>query len=274
MKLRLLTLIAIVAAVLPLSAQMLNPITWANSIEMTSDTEGVIKFTATIEPGWHLYSTSLPEGGPNPTAVTYDTLQGVELTGDLTPSRPAPETVDMVFHLKLGWWTDDVTLTQAFRLTSPSYAIEGYISYQGCNDESCIPPTKEYFTFKGGEAAGAGTTATPDDNATPATPAPGTDTAADTSAWWEPVDFDGVGGADTAASIGDQSWWYIFIWGFLGGLVALLTPCVWPMIPLTVSFFLKKGGKDRGKAIRDALTYGAAIIVIYLVLGLDRKSVV
>lgn len=268
MKLRFLTLISFVATMIVASAQILNPIVWTTSIEMTSPTEGVIKYAADIENGWHLYGTSLPDGGPNPTAVTYETLEGVELTGELTPSRPAPETVDMVFNLKLGWWTDNVTLSQTFRVKGANYAIEGYISYQGCNDESCIPPTKEYFTFKSGDKASAAApapTVADEPSEVPAA-APGVDN----SGWWTPVDFSSVGGNDNAAtsSIAEQSWWYIFIWGFLGGLVALLTPCVWPMIPLTVSFFLKKGGKERGKAIRDAITYGVAIIVIYLVLGL------
>ena len=93
-----------IATVIAASAQILNPVTWTTSVEMTSNTEGVVNYTASIEEGWHLYSTSLPDGGPNPTSVTYDLLEGVELVGELTPSRPAPETIDMVFHLKLGWW--------------------------------------------------------------------------------------------------------------------------------------------------------------------------
>ena len=172
MKLRLLTLVAMIATVIAASAQILNPVTWTTSVEMTSNTEGVINYTASIEEGWHLYSTSLPDGGPNPTSVTYDLLEGVELVGELTPSRPAPETIDMVFHLKLGWWTGDVTLTQAFRLTAPAYNIEGYISYQGCNDESCIPPTKETFSFKGGDKSAAPVATTTTDNASTENAAP------------------------------------------------------------------------------------------------------
>lgn len=264
MKIRFLTLLAAIATtVIGATAQILNPITWTSSIEMTSDTEGVINFTATIEDGWHLYATELPAGGPNPTAVTFDTLTGVELIGGLTPSRPAPETLDAVFELKLGWWVGDVVLSQKIHITDPSsYAIEGYLSYQGCNDESCIPPTKEYFNFSAGTAPAAASEGASD-------PAAASGSSTDRSSWWNPVDFAAIGGdSDAGTSIGEQSPWYIFLWGFLGGLVALLTPCVWPMIPLTVSFFLKKGGKERGKAIRDALTYGIAIIVIYLVLGL------
>lgn len=268
MTLRLLTLVTVLTIAFAAVAQIVTPITWTSSIEMKSPTEGTLKFAAAIEPGWHLYSTVIPDGGPNPTTVTYDKLEGVELVGDLTPSRPAPETVDMVFNLKLGWWTDEVTLSQDFRLTNndDAYTIEGTLSFQGCNDESCIPPSKEPFSFAGKEPTPSSAVSPEATATTPAAPAT---TATDNSGWWTPVSFESFESADAAASdISEQSWWYIFLWGFIGGLVALLTPCVWPMIPLTVSFFLKKGGKDRSKAIRDALTYGAAIIVIYLVLGL------
>lgn len=234
---------------------------------MTSDREGVMKFNATIEDGWHLYSTDLPDGGPMATKATYDILEGVELVGDLTPSRSAQETIDLVFNLKLGWWTNDITLTQPFRLTADSYRIEGEITFQGCNDESCIPPSRESFAFSGGAPAAIA----PTEEATPEAPAADSSTAIDSRGWWTPADFSpfAAEASDTAAgSIAGQSWWQIFLWGFLGGLIALLTPCVWPMIPLTVSFFLKKGGKAKGKAIRDALTYGIAIIAIYLTLGL------
>lgn len=277
MKLRLLTILAILAIALQASAQILNPITWTSKLSMTSDTEGTMTFTADIEPGWHLYSTTLPDGGPSPTTVTYDILEGVELVGSLTPSRPAPEKMDDIFGLKMGWWTDNITLTQQFRITAPSYKIEGAVSFQGCNDESCIPPSNEAFSFAGGkpktaEAETAAATLPSEPSEKSETVEPAVDEpapAASKESLWAPVDFAPFGADKAGASdIGSQPWWYIFIWGFIGGLVALLTPCVWPMIPLTVSFFLKKGGKDRGKAIRDALTYGAAIIVIYLILGL------
>lgn len=263
MKHRLLAILSVIFTVIGASAQILDPITWTSALEMTSAREGVISFKASIEPGWHLYSTTLPEGGPNPTTITFTTLDGVELIGTPTPSQPPVEQVDMVFQLKLGWWVDGVTLTQPFRLTADSYKIEGSIQYQGCNDESCIPPSREPFNFSGGAAA-----ATPSDRL----PEEVTEPAAATSDadLWAPADFSSFAAEADAAnpSVEDAGLWYIFIWGFLGGLLALLTPCVWPMIPLTVSFFLKKGGKDRGKAIRDALTYGIAIIVIYLILGL------
>lgn len=272
MKSRLLTIIIIIAAAIGASAQMVNPIVWKTRLAMTSDNEGAIIFTAAIEPGWHLYDIDLPEGGPDPTSVAFDILDGVELRGKLTPSRPAPVTVDPVFDLRLGWWTDSVTLTQKFRVTNPgAYRIAGALSFQGCNDESCIPPTREDFAFEGAAKAPAEAAAEADTAAAQGqqiSSVPG-GAPSDPARWWAPADFSPFGTDSAGATdIGSQSWWYIFIWGFLGGLVALLTPCVWPMIPLTVSFFLKKGGKDRAKAVRDAVTYGIAIIVIYLVLGL------
>ena len=249
-----------------LSAQMLNPIKWTVSAEMTSSSEGVINYTASIEQGWHLYGTSLPDGGPKATAVSYIRLEGMELIGDLTPSQAPVEKMDLTFNLNLNWWEQDVTLSQRFRLKdgSKGYAVEGEITFQGCNDGSCIPPTREPFELisEGFVPAQADAAPGSDDvvaSAVKQTPQSEAD-------WWKPVVFPD-NGETTSQNIADSSWWYIFIWGFIGGLVALLTPCVWPMIPLTVSFFLKKNN-NRAKSVRDALIYGGGIIVIYLGLGL------
>ena len=249
-----------------LSAQMLNPIKWTVSAEMTSSSEGVINYTASIEQGWHLYGTSLPDGGPKATAVSYIRLEGMELIGDLTPSQAPVEKMELPFNLNLNWWEQDVTLSQRFRLKdgSKGYAVEGEITFQGCNDGSCIPPTREPFElisegFVPAQADAAPVSADVVASAVKQTPQSEAD-------WWKPVVFPD-NGETTSQNIADSSWWYIFIWGFIGGLVALLTPCVWPMIPLTVSFFLKKNN-NRAKSVRDALIYGGGIIVIYLGLGL------
>ena len=249
-----------------LSAQMLNPIKWTVRAEMTSSSEGVINYTASIEQGWHLYGTSLPDGGPKATAVSYIRLEGMELIGDLTPSQAPVEKMDLTFNLNLNWWEQDVTLSQRFRLKdgSKGYAVEGEITFQGCNDGSCIPPTREPFElisegFVPAQADAAPVSADVVASAVKQTPQSEAD-------WWKPVVFPD-NGETTSQNIADSSWWYIFIWGFIGGLVALLTPCVWPMIPLTVSFFLKKNN-NRAKSVRDALIYGGGIIVIYLGLGL------
>ena len=234
-----------------------TPITWDNSFEMVSDTEAVASFTATIDNGWHLYSTQLPDGGPTPTVVVWDKISGLEPTGDLTPDHAPIEKVDEMFELTLSWWEQKVTLTQHFKVTDPSTVhLEGYVEYSSCNDETCIPPTKEPFTFSG-NASAATTDNASEQNAANAQ----LSAASELPATWTPVD---TSGAEDSQS---GSLWYIFLGGFLGGLLALLTPCVWPMIPLTVSFFLKKSG-SRAKSILNASVYGLSIIIIYLLLGL------
>ncbi len=173
----------------------------------------------------------------------------------------------MTFNLKLNWWEGDVVLSQKFRLKdgSKGYAVAGVITFQGCNDGSCIPPTREPFEVVSEGFAGetAAEVEPAQNNEVSVASSEASSSAVD---WWKPVVFPD-NGETTSQNIADSSWWYIFIWGFVGGLVALLTPCVWPMIPLTVSFFLKKNN-NRAKSIRDALIYGGGIIVIYLGLGL------
>ena len=234
-----------------------TPITWDNSFEMVSDTEAVASFTATIDNGWPLYSTQLPDGGPSPTVVVWDKISGLEPTGDLTPDHAPIEKVDEMFELTLSWWEQKVTLTQHFKVTDPSTVhLEGYVEYSSCNDETCIPPTKEPFTFSGNASAATTDNASEQDAANAQLSA-----ASELPATWTPVDTSGTEDSQSG------SLWYIFLGGFLGGLLALLTPCVWPMIPLTVSFFLKKSG-SRAKSILNASVYGLSIIIIYLLLGL------
>ncbi len=141
----LMAAIVLSALLSSLSAQILNPVRWEVSSEMTSPTEGVIRYSATIEPGWHLYGTTLPDGGPKATSISYDRMEGVELVGELVPSQAPVEKIDMTFNLKLNWWEGDVVLSQKFRLKdgSKGYAVAGVITFQGCNDGSCIPPTRE-----------------------------------------------------------------------------------------------------------------------------------
>ncbi len=244
-------------------AQIVSPIVWNVTSSMTSDKEGEIVFAATIEDGWHLYGLSLPEGGPKATSIVFENVEGMKLIGELTPSIAPTEKVDMVFHLTLNWWEKDVKLVQKFQLTgNKGYSVSGVITFQGCNDGSCIPPSREAFEVSSPGYVAAPAVETSGNDVPAQVSAP---SIADESGWWAPVTF--PEGEQGAHSIADSSWWYIFLWGFVGGLIALLTPCVWPMIPLTVSFFLKKNG-SKGKSVRDAMIYGAGIIVIYLVLGL------
>lgn len=268
MKRYLLAIIATLAVISGVHAQILKPVTWNSSVEMNDERNGRLIFKASIDEGWHLYGIDIPDGGPNPTTFTFDKVEGMTLNGDITPSRKPHEQVDMVFHLKLNWWEDKVDFYQDFTLNEPNgaYLVEASVRFQGCNDGSCIPPSTETFDFKGGNVVSQNTPSEEslqtDDKTSNAPSAQ--ETAA--NKWWNPVEFTD-GASDNTASIAESSWWYIFLWGFIGGLVALLTPCVWPMIPLTVSFFLKKSNSRR-RSIADAFTYGCAIVVIYLVLGL------
>ena len=264
---RFFALLTLAVCAVALHAEILTPVKWTSEVKMTDDSHGVMTFTATIDDGWHMYSTNLPKGGPQPLSITLDTADGVTLDGELTPSKAPHEQVDNVFHMKLGWWTDAVTITQAFTAAKPDYYIEGYLTYMVCNDVTCQAPTKEQFIFKGTAQAAAQPAA--EDSEAAVIPMTELKPAEEVNAdqLWAPVDADAAAQAEEQGSTSSHSFWYIFIGGFLGGLLALLTPCVWPMIPLTVSFFLKKN-VSRASSIRDAMLYGGSIIVIYLLLGL------
>lgn len=261
-------------------AQIFDPVKWKSAIKMTDATNGVVTFTATVDAGWHVYGTQLPSGGPEPTSVQWNN-QGVKLVGGLTPSKAAHKQHDETFDMDLSWWTGSVTLSQKFTVTAKEYKIEGSIRYMACDDENCTPPKSESFSFKGTatQAPVAETVQAPTANAAPADTAttlaqPVAAVGAGDSAvaspthdqLWAPVTAIEGGNADVE-DIADRSLWYIFWACFLGGLLALLTPCVWPMIPMTVSFFLKKSG-SRAKAITNATTYGLSIIIIFLLLGI------
>lgn len=274
-------------------AQILTPVKWTKSVKMTDDRNGVITFTATIDNGWHMYSNDSPADGPTPLSVKWKNTKGVKLVGGLTPSK-APTTIDdEAFMMKVRQWEGKVTLTQKFTVTEDKYNIDGDLQFMSCNDQTCTPPATESFSFTGK----AGTPpkenteeeAKSDDKAQDpaqeekAEDAAVTDTATTTllagdsidaaatstssgGDLWAPVKFtDSESGENTQGS-GNRSLWFLFGACFLGGLLALLTPCVWPIIPLTVSFFLKKGN-SKTKSITSAVTYGISIIVIYVLLG-------
>lgn len=252
--------------------QKLDPITWDVSVESNGPEEATVRLAAKIESGWHLYGFNLPEDGPNSTRITFDTPEGTEAVGALTPSRQPIEQFDPVFSLKLSWWENDIAFTQKFRITdSKAHDLSGTIYFQGCNDQACIAPQRIPFDVRIGTGAPVAVPAVEEAEEPVETPAAAAPKAtADESGWWEPVEISAEESSEEA--IADSSLWVIFLWGFGGGLIALLTPCVWPMIPMTVSFFLKKSG-NRRKSIRDALIYGASIVVIYLSLGLAITAI-
>ncbi|MDE5935509.1 MAG: thioredoxin family protein [Muribaculaceae bacterium] len=249
-------------------AQMLDPIHWSANVTMSSEKAGVITLDAQIDEGWHLYGLSLPEGGPNPTTIDFTLPAGVTLDGEIVVSEKAIEKLDEIFQMPLSWWASDVSFTQKFVVAdgvSVPFNIGVSVGFQGCNDETCVAPKTETFDLVAGGNGGAGEASEEVSAGSTANVAAVKDNVSSgLSDLWAPVVFDNI---DEQAQISNTGWGSIFIWGFLGGLLALLTPCVWPMIPMTVSFFLKKTS-SRSKAIRDALTYGVSIVVIYLVLGL------
>ena len=276
-------LIAILALAGTAGAQIMTPVTWKSEMTMTGDDKGKIVLTATIQYGWHMYANDIADGGPQPLELTFPKLDGVKLDGKFTPSKAAHRQMDDMFGMELAWWTEGVTLTQNFTATKPEFAIEAMVRYGACNDENCVPPARETFSFTGKAKVKAAAPAeektepavTEETEAAPteAADSAATDSVAAIAALensdapsdlWTPVKYED---ASETSSISQGSLWYIFFTCVLGGLVALFTPCVWPMIPMTVSFFLKKG-KDRSKSIRDAVIYGLSIIVIYVALGL------
>ena len=294
----MLALIALVA-----QAQILTPVKWKIKLDDKGGApEKEIVFTATADKGWHLYDMNLPEGGPVSTSFTFETLNGAELIGQPVPSVKPTTVYDEQFAMNLRWYPGTVSFTQKLKVTDPAkFKAEGEVEFMACNDETCLPPDQIPFSFDKksihvdpARAANSSTTEvdkedataiqpdtqvvaeeaselnTPDPAAkeTPATTSPkASDSLTDSPNLWSPVIDQLKSFGDSTVSAADTSWLFIFFAGFLGGLIALLTPCVWPMIPMTVSFFLKRT-KDRKKAIRDAITYGLSIIVIYLVMGL------
>ena len=250
-------------------AQIVNPVDWSKSIKLNDDNQtGQITFVANVKSGWHFYGMKMPQGGPRPTRFIYSKVSGAELVGATQPSRQAVEKIDEVFNLALTWWDSNVTFTQEFKRTDNGpVEIVGEIEYMSCSDKSCTPVNHEEFMLTVGASDVAQAPVAAVDTAKTELISAQEASPIDESKWWNPVSFENTDNGDNPTNISESPWWHIFLWGFIGGLLALLTPCVWPMIPLTVSFFLKKSS-NRKKSIRDALLYGGAIIVIYLILGL------
>ena len=244
-------------------AQIQDPVQFKTELKTISDTEIQIVFTGTIDEGWHVYSTDLPEGGPISATFNTDKMEGLELDGKLIPQGKEIENYDKMFEMNVRYFEDKATFIQKLKVTAANYFIEGYLQYGSCNDENCLPPTDIEFSFSGKGAANAPATAPAESKKEE----PSVSSTISTADYWAPViDKLNAFGEETAQTT-NQSWFYIFFAGFIGGLLALFTPCVWPIIPMTVSFFLKRS-KDKKKGIRDAWTYGASIVVIYVTLGL------
>ena len=297
---RIMTVATLMLVSILAMAQMQTPVHFSVSQKQVSPSEVDVIFTGKIDKGWHVYSTGLPDDGPISATLTSETSEGVKAEGKLKAQGKEISQFDNLFGMKLRFFENNVTFVQRYKLTAEKYHIKGFLEYGACNDQSCLPPTQVEFDYTGTgkpEQAAAKEKKSKDekvnvndnlnananlnlnanvddkakedslnlnDNLNPESLS--LKLAVDSTALWTPVidelqEFNG--NTDQ-----NRSLFYIFLMGFLGGLVALFTPCVWPIIPMTVSFFLKRSKDDKRKGIRDAITYGISIIVIYLALGL------
>ncbi len=276
---------------LALQAQEM-PVKFTTQQKQVSPTEVDVMFTAKIDKGWHVYSTDIPEGGPQSAVMHTEKAEGAQPVGGLIKQGKEISEDDKIFDMKVRYFENNVTFIQKYKITGKTYNIKGYLEYGACNDEMCMPPSTVEFEYsgKGPEDAPAAEPQKEEQPEEAAAPLPvaaldGSDTTAvataDTTMAGVAVDSALIASAKSSwwsssidplkelngGNISDRSWLYIFLMGLLYGLLAVFTPCVWPIIPMTVSFFLKRS-KDKKKGIRDAITYGISIIVIYLALGL------
>jgi len=270
-------------------AQMMTPVHFTSQLKELKGGEGELVFSATIDAGWHVYSTGLGNDGPISATFNAVKMEGAEAIGKLQARGHEIKQFDKLFDMELRFFEKAVTFVQKIRFTKPEYDIDCYVEYGACNDESCLPPSEASLKVKGKSpgkseevrvkseefATAAVPEAEKDDDA-PAVKDSLTAVKSDSLivengssslSLWQPViqELNAYSGENPSGE--SMSWWLIFLEGLLGGFIALFTPCVWPIIPMTVSFFLKRN-KDRSKAIREATTYGLSIVVIYVLLGL------
>ena len=293
---KMMTLATLLLIALFANAQMLNPVKFSTQLKTNGTAEAEIVFSGKIDAGWHVYSTNLGSDGPISATFNVTKLDGVELVGKLTPRGKEIAQYDKLFEMKLRYFEGSVQFVQKVKFTKPNYTIDAYLEYGACNDQNCMPPTSVSIKQSGKSPAVAtdnikknepqGTDEQIDPSTSAAVKADSAvsmtenaararvDSAANVQlsageeqALWNPVvqQLQTFGGTN---DIANHSLLYIFLMGLVGGLLALVMPCIWPIIPMTVSFFLKRSKDDKRKGIRDAVTYGISIIVIYLGLGL------
>ncbi|MBQ1647143.1 MAG: hypothetical protein II047_01530 [Bacteroidales bacterium] len=262
---KILIIILSALAAVPAFSQILDPVKFSAELLTDGTGTGMIVFDGTIDRGWHVYSTDLGEEGPTQASFNVGSLDGVELVGGLVPEGREIEQFDKVFGMKLRYFENHVKFVQKLRFTEPEYKIDAWLEYGACNDRNCLPPTRVDFSRNGvspaqGDQPGLAADATP-----PAAEEAQVSEASGIGGLWTPV-IDKIE-AITQSKEGSHSIWYLLIMGFLGGLLAILMPCIWPIIPMTVSFFMHRSASKKD-SVKDALLYGASIIVIYLALGL------
>ena len=300
---KVLLVFQLLLAVVMANAQMLNPVKVTSTLKTYGSAEAEIVFSCKIQPGWHVYSTGLGADGPISASFHVNKMDGAELVGKLKAKGKEISTFDPLFEMKLRYFEGSATFVQKIKFTKPTYVIDAYLEYGACSEQNCLPPSEASIKKSGTSPAVDGKEAAKDNAAdankvdaaalakaqadslanlanaekvdSTATIDPAFSVEAnsdDAKAWWKPVvkELQAFGGNNDIASHGIL---YIFIIGFVGGLLALVMPCIWPIIPMTVSFFLKRAKNDKKKGIRDAITYGLSIVIIYLVLGLAVTAI-
>ena len=283
-----LTIFALLLSVLTATAQMQDPVHVRSELKKISDTEAELLFSATIDAGWHVYSTGLSDDGPISATFHADKMEGAKTVGSLKARGKEQKVFDKVFEMEVRYFEQAVTFVQKIQFTQPQYNIECYVEYGACNDRMCMPPSTIELKASGKAPAKAEEPKAEDSKPDEAKPAEqAADTASvnclrnatlpsgelstvnsPTDSLWQPVVSELRAMNTGTDDLADHSLLYILLMGFVGGLLAVLMPCIWPIIPMTVSFFLKRAKDDKSRGIRDALTYGISIIVIYLGLGL------
>ena len=258
---RLYTLFIIMGVALGAMAQMAEPVKFSVSEKINDKGQLEISFRGTIEEGWHVYGTNIPEGGPTATTITLEKQDGVKPIDGIKTIGDVHRGLDPMFGVEVETIEKEVTFVQTYEVDKEGYNISGYLTFGACNDENCLPPTTVDFSFKSGNATTTEATETKAEAVTE------TNNTAFGNDLWAPVTGQ-LKSDDDVTSQTDASLLWIFIMGMGGGLLALLTPCVWPIIPMTVSFFLKRSKDNRRKGVQDAITYGISIIVIYVGLGM------
>lgn len=237
------------------NAQIYEPVKWSQELKVTGENTANIIIKATIDEGWHLYGLNLPKDGPVPTSIVFEKMDNAEKAGNIQTPSKLSKAFDANFDMELNWYVNEAVFIQPIKFTDASkVSVKGYVEFMVCNDESCLPPTKNKFTLGIKVEKAAVVAAQPQEEKK-------------TSDYWTPVIDELHNYGSSEGSAGTTSLWLIFLGGLVGGFLALFTPCVWPIIPMTVSFFLKRSNNKR-KGRRDAVLYGFAIIFIYVFLGI------
>lgn len=222
------------------SAQILTPVKWSTSVEKISDTEYKLTAKASIEDGWHMYSQSVPEGGPVGTSFIFDDQGGVFKIIGNTSEEAGHTAIDPVFKKTIKYFKKTAVFEQKVELSSSKTSMTALVEFMACDDTKCLPPTQAELTFDLVSVSKTEKQASAFKSATEVT----NDKQADQ----------------------EKGLWTIFFLAFLSGFAALLTPCVFPMIPMTVSFFTKQS-KNKSQGVRNAVIYGLSIVIIYVLLG-------